>query len=103
MRINKYQKMAKEAPNKILIEDIEYGIRANNNAKCAIYSSISRGTLWVDQGYIKEKLNSVIDIDKWLQYYVKEAQERIEVWSLSMLDMQRFQDAMQSAKTLFKN
>ena len=49
MRINKYQKMAKDAPNLILIQDIEYGIRSNHNAKRAIYSSISQGVYRVDE------------------------------------------------------
>lgn len=76
MKISKYQKMAQEALDLILIQDIEYGIRSNNNAKRAIYSSISQGVFRVDELYIKEKLNSVKDVDKWLHYYIRESMDR---------------------------
>lgn len=103
MKINKYQKIAQEATNEILIDDIEYGIKSNNNAKRAIYSSISQGVVRVDEGYIKEKLNAVKDVDKWLQYYIREAKLRCDAGNLSMSLMQRFGDVIESSKNLFKN
>lgn len=93
--------MAQEAPNLVLIQDVEYGIRANNNAKRAIYASISQGVFRVDEAYIKEKLNAVKDVDKWLQYYIREAEERNKAGNLPMELMQRYGDAIRSPKTLF--
>lgn len=74
--MNKHQKLAYEATDLILIQDIEYGILANNNAKRAIHSSITSGTFTLNHSYIGEKMTIVRDIDKWLYYYVEEAQLR---------------------------
>lgn len=99
----KYEKEAVWCSNEIIIENIEYWINRNNNTKIAIYSSISKPYWRVDENYIKEKLSAVKDVDKWLMYYIKEADKRIQKWELSMVQMQRYQDAIQSTRNLFKD
>lgn len=53
----------------------------------AIESSVTRGTIFLDEGYIKEKLTSVKQINTWLPKYIREAKERYDSGSLSMEQM----------------
>ena len=75
-RKSKYQKIAEQCDSGVLVADIEFGVKMNKRAKRAILASASSTANLVDEHYIKEKLASVREINKWLPDYIREARER---------------------------